>query len=374
VKEKRRLVLHVDLDPFFVAVERSLDPSLRGRPVVIGGDGGSLGFVAAASEEARRAGVRVGLPLVQAQHLLPEAVFKRGDLDTYGRVGEDVTAVLLAASRRVERPSADEAFLDLSPEPGSPHTGAHAVPRGAVPPVRAAERIRDELQRRLGLDASLGLASSRLAARIAAAWAKPRGLLVVLPGYERSFVAPKPISLLGLPPHVESALERAGLPTLGQLADADEAALAAVLGPAAAAHVRAAARGEGEPEIAVAAPPAFLQEEATVRDRTSDTLALVEIAESLARRAARRLKPLRLGTSAIAVEVRRSNDTARRAITLAGPTDDEDAVAERVRTLAPSLVEPADAVRALSVRLARLAPPASQAPLFPVTPAFRRAL
>jgi DNA polymerase-4 len=374
VKERRRVVLHVDLDPFFVSVERSLDPALRGRPVVIGGDGGSVGFVAAASEEARAAGVRVGLPLAQAQRLVPQAAFRRGDLDTYGRVSEEVTAVLLAASRRVERPSADEAFVDLSPEAGSPHPGAHPATRRGVPPVRAAETIRDELQRRLGLDASLGLASSRLAARIASGWAKPRGLLVVLPGYERSFVAPKPVSLLGLPPHVEASLERAGLSTLGQLADAEEAALATLVGAAAAAHVRAAARGEAEPEIPVAAPPAFLQEEATVRDRKSDTLALLEIAESLGRRAARRLKPFRLGTCAIAVEVRRATDTARRAVTLGDPSDDEDAVAERVRELALPLLEPADAVRGLLVRLARLGTPGSQAPLFPVTPAFRRAL
>jgi DNA polymerase-4 len=134
VKERRRLILHVDLDPFFVSVERSMDPALRGRPVVIGGDGHSLGFVAAASEEARAAGVRVGLPLAQAQRLVPQAAFRRGDLDTYGRISEEVTAVLLAASRRVERPSADEAFVDLSPEVH------HAPPRSAtrgVPPVRA---------------------------------------------------------------------------------------------------------------------------------------------------------------------------------------------------------------------------------------------
>ena len=270
MKERRRLVLHVDLDPFFVSVERSLDPSLRGRPVVIGGDGLSLGFVAAASEEARAAGVKVGLPLAQARRLAPDAVFRRGDLDTYGRISEEVTAVLLASSRRVERPSADEAFVELSsePHPALPHPAARAVP-----PVRAAETIRDELQRRLGLDASLGLASSRLAARIASGWAKPRGLLVVLPGYERSFVEPKPVALLGLPPHVEAALERAGLLTLGQVAEAEPEALAAAIGPA-AAHVRAAARGEGEPEIALAAPPAFLQEEATVRDRRSDARAL----------------------------------------------------------------------------------------------------
>lgn len=369
MRERRRLVLHVDLDPFFVSVERSLDSSLRGRPVVIGGDGASLGFVAAVSEEARAAGVRVGLPLAQAHRLVPGAVFRRGDLDTYGRVSEQVTAVLLAASRRVERPSADEAFLDLGPEPGASHAGA----RAAVPPVRAAETIRDELQRRLGLDASLGLASSRLAARIASGWAKPRGLLVVLPGYERSFVAPKPIGLLGLPPQTEAALERAGLVTLGQVAEADEATLAAALGPA-ASHVRAAARAEGEPEIPVAAPPAFLQEEAPIRDRRSDALALTLIAESLARRAARRLKAFRLGAGAVVVEVRRAADTAHRSTSLAAPADDEDLLAESVRTLVTPLVEPADAVRGLLVRLARLGPPGSQAPLFPAAPAFRRAL
>ena len=355
-------MLHVDLDPFFVSVERSLDPSLRGREVVIGGDGSGMGFVAAASEEARAAGVRVGMALVQAQHLCPGAAFRRGDLDTYGRIGEEVTAVLLAASRRVERPSADEAFVDLSPEHGS------------VPPVRAAETIRDELQRRLGVDASLGLASSRLAARIASGWAKPRGLLVVLPGYERSFVATKPISLLELPPHLESGLERAGFATLGAVAEADPEALASAVGSAAAEHVRALARGEGEPEIAVAAPPAFLQEETTVRDRKSDPLALVEIAESLARRAAHRLKPFRLTAGALAVEVRRGTESSRRATTLAIATADEDRVAEAARELALPLVEPADAVRGLLVRLARLGPESSQAPLFPASPAFRRAL
>ena len=370
MKEHRRFVLHVDLDPFFVSVERSLDPALRGRPVVIGGDGFSLGFVAAASEEARAAGVRVGLPLAQAHRLVPDAAFRRGDLQTYGRVSEEVTSVLLAASRRVERPSADEAFVDLSLEPS--HAGAHTTSRG-VPPVRAAETIRDELQRRLGLDASLGLASSRLAARIASGWAKPRGLLVVLPGYERSFVGPKPVALLGLPPHVEAALERAGLATLGQIAEAEPEALAAAIGPL-ATRVRAAARGEGEPEIALAAPPAFLQEEATVRDRRSDPLALALIAESLARRAARRLKPFRFGASALTVEVRRATETARRAVTFGDPIDDEDKVAEAARALALPLVEPADAVRGLQVRLARLGPSGSQAALFPAAPDLRRAL
>jgi DNA polymerase-4 len=362
VRERRRSILHVDLDPFFVSVERSLDPSLRGRPVVVGGDGGGTGFVAAVSEEARQAGVRVGLPLAQARLVCPEAAFRRGDLDAYGRHSEEVTAVLLAATRRVERPSADEAFVDLTVDgPGEP------------PPVRAAETIRDELQRRLGLDASLGLASSRLAARIASAWAKPRGLLVVLPGYESSFVAGKPVSALGLPPYLASALERAGLATVGGVADCDEAALAAVVGAASAPRLRAAARGEQEPPIAVAAPPAFVHEEATIRDRRSDRVALEEIADALARRAARRLKPFRLAARAIGVEVRRAAEALRRSDAFSPGLSDESAIAARVRALLEPLLEPAGDVRSLQVRLARLDPPSSQAPLFPATPAYRQA-
>ena len=362
MKERRRSILHVDLDPFFVSVERSLEPSLRGRPVVIGGDGSGMGFVAAVSDEARQAGVRVGLPMAQANLLCPEAAFRRGDLDAYGRHSEEVTAVLLAASRRVERPSADEAFVDLTADgPGDP------------PPVRAAETIRDELQRRLGFDASLGLASSRLAARIASGWAKPRGLLVVLPGYERSFLAGKPVCALEPPPHVLSALERAGLTTVGQVAECDEAALAAAVGAAAAMHLRAAARGEQEPSVAIAAPPAFLQEEATIRDRSSDRRALEEIADALAHRVSQRLKPFRLAARAIAVEVRRAADAVRRSDSFSPGLADEDAIAARVRTLLDPLLDPAQGVRALQVRLARLDPPTAQAPLFSAAPALLRA-
>jgi DNA polymerase IV len=359
VKERRRTILHVDLDPFFVSVERSLDPSLRGRPVVVGGDGAGLGFVAAASEEARQAGVRVGMPVAKARIACPGAAFRRGDLDVYGRCSEEVTSVLLAASRRVERPSADEAFVDLTAD-GPADTA----------PVRAAESIRDELQRRLGLDASLGLASFRLAARIASGWAKPRGLLVVFPGYERSFLAGQPVSALGLPPHVAAALDKAGLSSVGQISDAEEAALAAVVGAAAASRLRAAARGEQEPRIAVAAPPDSVQEESAIRARGSDCVALEEIADALARRAARHLKPFRLAARAILVEVCRAAEVARRTDVVTPALSDEDAIAARVRSLVEPLLEPAEGVRALRVRLARLEPSASPASFFPATPAL----
>jgi len=355
VKERRRSILHVDLDPFFVSVERSLDPGLRGRPVLVGGGTGPDAIVAAASAEARALGVRPGQTVRQAQRLCSDAVLRPGDLETYGRFTDDVASIFQAASRRVERPSADEAYLDLTPESAS-----------SPGPVAGAESIKDQLQRRLGLDASLGLASSRLAARVASTWAKPRGLLLVLPGYEASFVGRQPVSFLSdLPPHLLTALEEAGFSTLGQVGEADEVKLAAVLGPAVAARLRAAARGEGEEPIPVTAPPAWVQEEATIRDRRSDALALRDVVDGLARRAARRLRPFGLAAEHLSVEVRRPEAGVRRSDSVAAGLSDEDAIAEVVRGLAEPLIEPAARVRAVAVRLSRLRPQGAQTPLLP---------
>ena len=145
----------------------------------------------------------------------------------------------------------------------------------------AAEAIKDELQRRLGLDASLGLASSRLAARVASTWARPRGLLVVLPGYEASFLARQPVSFLeDLPPHLEHALDEAGIPTLGELSPRPTRRRS----PRSSARtrrerLRAAARRTDEEPIAVAAPPAWIQEEALIRDRRTDRAGLLDVVE-----------------------------------------------------------------------------------------------
>jgi DNA polymerase IV len=356
VKEKRRSILHVDLDPFFVGVERSLDPSLRGRALVVGG-GERSGFVVAASAEAKAAGVRAGQSLAAAREHCPDAVFRPGDLDAYGQMSEQVTSVLLAACRRVERPSADEAYLDLTPE--SP---------GAPAPVPVVEGLKDELHRRLGLDASFGLASSRLAARIASSWAKPRGFLLVLPGYEGSFIGRQPLSALeDLPPHLAAALERAGITTLGQVAGADEKTLSDAVG-AAAPRLRRAAEGEDDEPIAVAAPPAWVQEEVTIRDRRNDRAALEDVLEGLVRRACRRLRPYDLRAGLLTVEVRRPSDDLRRSESFSPPRSDDETISLCARELAEPLLEPAATVRSMLVRLGRLAPPVPQSSLFPDIP------
>jgi DNA polymerase-4 len=359
---RRRQILHVDLDPFFVSVERSLDPALRGRALIVGGDGASGGVVAAASAEARAHGVHAGQPLAEARRLCPSGVFRPGDLDAYARASEDVTAVLLSTSRRVERPSADEAFVDLTPD------AAHAPH-----PVSAAERIKDELQRRLRLDASLGLAGTRLAARVASRGARPRGLLVVLPGYEPQFLAAQPLSALAeLTESARSALEKAGIETLGQALAADDAALTAAAGAAAATLLRQALQGEAESAVPVAAPPAWIQEEAVVRSRRNDAQSLSQLLEGLVARATRRLRPFDLRAGSVVLEVQRGASALRRSETLEPPCADEETLLAIVARLAGGLLEPAGGVRRLQVRLARLAGPGRQTSLFeggPLAPA-----
>ena len=359
---RSRSILHVDLHPFLVSVERSLDPSLRDRPVIVGAGPDGSGIVAAASTEARAAGVKVGQRIAAARRACPGGVFRPGDLDAYARYSEDVTSILLAASRRVERPSADEAYVDLTREDD-----------GAVAPVAASEAIKDELQRRLGLDAALGLASSRLAARVASTWARPRGLLVVLPGYEASFLARQNVSFLpDLPAHLEAALEKAGLETLGQVADADPAALAESVGEVAAARLIDTARGAGEEPIAVTAPPAWIQQEAVIRGARNDRASLSEIVEGLALRAARRLRPFHFAAGALSVEVRRPDGTLRRSDTFQPPISSEDTLRTVAAGLAaPLLEEPSAGVRGIQVRLSRLGPIDEQAPL-PLFPERRR--
>jgi DNA polymerase-4 len=355
---RQRSILHVDLDPFFVAVERSLDPLLRGRAVVVGGQIGAAGLVAAASGEARQAGVAPGQSVTVARRLCPDAVFRPGDLEAYARASEEVTAVLLSASRRVERPSADEAYVDLSAEP--PHSPS---------PSSVAETIKDELQRRLGLDASLGLAGSRLAARVASARARPRGLLIVLPGYDASFLARQPLTTLpDLPSHLERALLDAGFEALGDVADSDPELLAGVVGKTAAQRLADAARGLGEPPIALLAPPAWIQEEAVVRDRASDEAALLALLQGLALRACRRLRPYGLLAGTIGVEIVKARSSERRSENVEPAIGDEETIARVAAALAAPLLEAPAYVRALQLRLGRLARATRQAPLFPQRP------
>jgi DNA polymerase-4 len=239
---------HLDLDSFFVAVERQRRPDLSGRPVVIGGRPGSRGMVAAASREARRCGIRVGMPLAQASVRCPDSVFLDGAFDAYFTASLHVDELLRRESPDIEWQSIDEVFVGLTPG---------ARPRAAVDIV---ERIQRGLQD-LGFDVSVGLARSKLVARIASRLGRPRGVVQVLDGYEARFLSPLKIEML---PGVDSALARrlrtAGIRRLGQIAKLSEPQLSLLAGRAGATLVRHAAGIDDSRIRRTAMPPARIEE------------------------------------------------------------------------------------------------------------------
>src|SRR6266545_5818405 len=174
-----RTYFHVDMDAFFVSVEELFDPTLKGRPVVVGGQRGERGVVSAASYEARKFGVHSAMPLRTAHKLCPQAIFVDGHPGRYRECSEKVFEVLNRFSPLVEMASIDEAYLDM--------TGTERL-HGA--PLRAAHALHETVKQQTKLNCSIGIATSRLVAKISSDQAKPNGILCVIPGQEARFLAP----------------------------------------------------------------------------------------------------------------------------------------------------------------------------------------
>jgi DNA polymerase-4 len=234
------MIAHVDLGSFFIAVERARKPELIGRAIVIGGRPGSGGLVAAASREARRAGVRPGMLLAQASVRCPDAVFLGGAVDAYLAASARVDEVLRRESVDIEWVSIDEAYIGI-PHTLRPGSSGKGTPANASADIAAIERIQKALQA-MGLDAACGLARTKVVARIASQLARPRGVVHVLEGYEARFLAPLKIELLpGVDPVLGRKLRAAGIRRLGQLAKLSETQLSLLAGRSGATLARQAA-------------------------------------------------------------------------------------------------------------------------------------
>jgi len=200
-------IMHIDLDAFFVSVEQALNPELRGKPVVVGGRPDRRGVVASASYEARAFGLHAGMPLSTACRLCPQATFIEGSFPKYRHASQKFMAILADFSPYLEPVSLDEAYLDA--------TGFESI-YGSIHQMAIAikQRIKDELE----LCASIGIASSKVVAKVASELSKPDGLLEVADGEERSFLAPLPIARLpGIGKKTERILNGLGINTIGEL-------------------------------------------------------------------------------------------------------------------------------------------------------------
>jgi DNA polymerase-4 len=285
----RATILHADLDAFYASVEQLLDPTLRNRPIAVGGS-----VVLAASYEARSFGVHGGMPGWRARQLCGDLVFVGGHFGRYQEFGDDVMSVFHEFTPRVERVSIDEAFLDVA---------------GAInlfgEPTEIAAAIRRRVRDEVGLPLSVGVARTKHLAKVASQVAKPDGLVAVAPDDERDFLDPLPIRLIwGVGATTERRLHEAGIFTIGQLAEAGSPILGNLLGQATGTKLAALSANVDERAVQTPARSRSMGAQAALGRRTATPELIRETLGYLADRVAGRLRKANLAGRTVTVRVR----------------------------------------------------------------------
>jgi DNA polymerase-4 len=282
-------ILHADLDAFYASVEQLLEPSLRERPIAVGG-----GVVLAASYEARAYGVHAGMPGWRARQLCGDIIFVGGHFRHYQQFGDAVVSVFHDFTPRVERVSIDEAFLDVA---GAVHLfGA---------PTEIAAAVRRRVRVEVGLPLSVGVARTKHLAKVASQVAKPDGLVAVDPADERAFLDPLPIGLIwGVGPTTERRLHEAGIHTIGQLADTGSPILGRLLGQTTGAKLLALSANIDARAVQTPARSKSMGAQSALGRRQPTAELIRETLGYLADRVASRLRKANLAGRTVTVRVR----------------------------------------------------------------------
>jgi DNA polymerase-4 len=348
------------MDAFYVSVEVRRRPELAGRPVIVGGTS-VRGVVAAASYEARRYGVHSAMPSVRARRLCPDAVFLAGDFAAYEEASREVHDVFRSYTPLVEGIALDEAFLDV--------TGALRL-FGTGPEIAAA--IRARISTELALSCSVGVAPTKLLAKLASEAAKPAaspsgvspgaGVVEVAPGEELAFLHPLPVQALwGVGPATLERLRSLGVKTVGDLAAAAEGTLVHTLGKANGRHLHRLAQGIDERPVEPDRPIKSIGHEQTFAQDLRDPAELAVEVVRMADAVASRLRQHGLAGRTVTLKVRFGTfTTITRSSTTPDPLETGPAIATIARGLLDS-VDPALGVRLLGVSVSALvAPPGEQ--------------
>jgi DNA polymerase-4 len=338
-------ILHVDLDAFYASVEQLADPTLAGRPVVVGGLG-PRGVVSAASYEARTFGIRSAMPMARARRACPDAVFLAPRFDAYEAASRDVMAIFGTFTPLVEPLSLDEAFLDVR--------GAYRL-HGSGAEIAVA--IRARVQEETGLHASVGVATTKFLAKIASDLSKPDGLIVVAPGEELPFLHPLPVERLwGVGPATRRRLERFGVRTIGDLAAMPEDTLVRSIGVAHGQHLHALAWNRDERSVEPVRHVKSIGNEETFPRDITDRATLEGELVRLADRVAGRLRKAQHVGRTVQLKVRFADfRTITRSRTLAEATD-LAAEITRVTTELLTPIDIAEGIRLLGVSVQQLEP------------------
>ena len=348
-------ILHVDMDAFYASVETVKDPSLKGRPVVVGGLGGR-GVVTSASYEARSFGVSSAMPLITARRLCPHAVFVPNDFEAYSDYSERIREVFTSITPVVEPLSLDEAFLDVA--------GATKLFGDSV---RIAHLIKERIAE-LSLSCSVGIATNKFLAKLASTQAKPAGLLQVPSEGVTEWLHPLPVGALwGVGSRTSETLHRLGLRTVGDVASISRRTLERAVGDALGAHLHALAHGRDDRAVVASEPAKSVGSEATF---ASDLDCAEDVRRELLRlsdRTASRLRAKGLCGRTVTLKLRWSNfQTITRSRSLPEEVDTAAEIYEVVRALFEKLAPERFRIRLLGVSLTALAvgPPARQTSFF----------
>jgi DNA polymerase-4 len=353
-----RTIFHVDMDAFFVSVEELFDPSLKGKPVIVGGQRNERGVVSAASYEARKFGVHSAMPLRTAAKLCPQAIFVNGHLDRYREASQQVYCVLNSFSPLVEMASIDEAYLDMT-----------GTDRLHGPPLLAAHILHQRMKKDTQLNCSIGIGTSRLVAKVASAKAKPHGILWALPGHEARLLAPLDVrDIPGVGKVTEQNLHALGIRQVGDIARLDESFLSERFGKWGLA-LAGKARGEDaggwfDTEVAADTDAKSISHEHTYNEDTSDPERLESTLIRLSEMVGRRLREANLYARTLQLKLRfKDFTTITRAHTLSAPTQLDTEIFEHIRTLFRKNWKAGREVRLLGVHASSFEPATTQGDL-----------
>jgi len=350
-----RCIFHIDLDAFFVSVEQALNPKLKGKAVIAGGDPERRGVVASASYEARPYGIHAGMPLSKARRLCPQAIFIRANFSRYRDASNRFMEILADFSPDIEPLGLDEAYLDV--------TGC-VEPYGS--PRKLALAIKERINKELKLTASVGIGTCKVVAKIASALCKPDGLLEIAPGEEQAFLNPLPVAKLpGVGEKTEQSLKEMGIMTIGELASLPLDTIKRRFG-ATGAVIHSYARGIDDREVEVPGEAKSISQQLTFARDTLDRNFLEANLHNLCQEVCQELRSQNKRAKCVAIRLRYADfKTITRQVTLTEASDVTQVVfATAQQLLSKTLAQQEKPIRLIGIRISSLIGEEKQLPMF----------
>jgi DNA polymerase IV len=346
-------IFHLDLDAFFVSVERVLDPSLEGKPVIVGGDPEGRGVVSTCSYEARKFGLHSAMPIRQAYKLCPQGIYLRGHFSEYIHYSKAVKKILEEYAPLIEQSSIDEYYIDF--------TGCEKI-YGDFP--KFALFLQNEIKEKLSLPCSIGIGSNKTIAKIGSDFKKPMGVTYVAPGDEKKFLSPLPVEKMpGVGKVTLKELQSRGIYTVGDIAKLPQDYFATDFGKSGLDLWRKA-NGEGTEFLTIKREQKSISKETTYSEDVVDKKLLEDTLFNLTSKVAQTLRDNNFMASTIGIKLRYSDfQTIERAKTIR-PTDDDKVIYETVVDLFRKAFTRRVAVRLIGVHLTKFANFAEQGYLF----------